>query len=53
MRNEESDVAGLFPRMDLSRRGFVMTSLATDFLNALLVAASSKGFRIWRPDFFA
>jgi carboxymethylenebutenolidase len=31
MRNEESDVAGLFPRMDLSRRGFVMTSLATGF----------------------
>jgi hypothetical protein len=28
---EEADVMGLFPRMDLSRRGFVMTSLATGF----------------------
>ena len=31
MRNEDGDVAGLFPRMDLSRRGFVVTSLATGF----------------------
>jgi carboxymethylenebutenolidase len=31
MRNDEGDVAGLFPRMDLSRRGFVVTSLATGF----------------------
>lgn len=32
MRTEDGgDVAGLFPRMDLSRRGFVMTSLATGF----------------------
>ena len=31
MRNEEADITGLFPRMDLSRRGFVMTSLATGF----------------------
>ena len=31
MRNEEGDVAGLFPRMDLSRRGFVVTTLATGF----------------------
>lgn len=31
MRSEEGDVAGLFPRMDLSRRGFVVTSLATGF----------------------
>jgi carboxymethylenebutenolidase len=31
MRSEQGDVAGLFPRMDLSRRGFVVTSLATGF----------------------
>jgi dienelactone hydrolase len=31
MRVEEADVMGLFARMDLSRRGFVMTSLATGF----------------------
>ena len=31
MRSEQGDVAGLFPRMDLSRRGFVVTTLATGF----------------------
>jgi len=31
MPSEQGDVAGLFPRMDLSRRGFVVTSLATGF----------------------
>jgi carboxymethylenebutenolidase len=31
MRTEDADIAGLFPRMDLSRRGFVVTSLATGF----------------------
>ena len=28
MRNVASDFAGLFPTMDLSRRGFVVTTLA-------------------------
>jgi carboxymethylenebutenolidase len=31
MQTEQGDVRGLFPTMDLSRRGFVMTSLATGF----------------------
>jgi carboxymethylenebutenolidase len=31
MRNVASDIAGLFPTMDLSRRGFVVTTLATGF----------------------
>lgn len=31
MRDEQGDVAGLYPRMDLSRRGFFVTSLATGF----------------------
>ena len=31
MRNAASDVAGLFPTMDLSRRGFVVTTLAAGF----------------------
>jgi carboxymethylenebutenolidase len=31
MRNEEPDVVGLFPHMNLSRRGFVVTTLATGF----------------------
>src|ERR1700735_2362287 len=41
MRNEESDVAGLFPRMDLSRRGFVMTSLATGFAPSVTPAKAT------------
>ena len=31
MRNVASDIAGLFPTMDLSRRGFVVTTLAAGF----------------------
>jgi carboxymethylenebutenolidase len=31
MKFEDGDLKGLFPMMDLSRRGFVMTSLATGF----------------------
>jgi carboxymethylenebutenolidase len=31
MQYKEGDVVGLFPSMDLSRRGFVMTTLATGF----------------------
>jgi carboxymethylenebutenolidase len=31
MLNEDPDVRGLFPRMNLNRRGFVVTTLATGF----------------------
>jgi carboxymethylenebutenolidase len=31
MRHDDGDVKGLFPTMDLSRRGFVVTGLATGF----------------------
>ena len=42
MRNVASDIAGLFPTMDLSRRGFVVTTLAAGFaLTVQPVAAST------------